>query len=250
MPDISLGPVPHGSSRLRGYLARPSGPGPWPGVVVVHEAFGLDEVLRRQCDRLAAAGYLALAPDLFSDGGARRCLARTMQALHTRRGRAFADIEASRRHLLESADCTGRVGIVGFCMGGGFALVAATRGFDVAAANYGIVPSHAESSLAGACPVVASYGGRDRVLPPGQPAKLDRALTRAGVEHDLKVYPAAGHSFLNDAPNGPGLLRPFLRVLNVGPNPEAAADGWARIEAFLAHHLTDRDTERDAEQDT
>ena len=101
MPDISLGAVPRGSRELRAYVARPAGPGPWPGVVAIHEAFGVDEVLRRQCDRLAAAGYLTIAPDLFSDGGAAALPGRHVPRDVSGRGKAYADIEAARRHLLD-----------------------------------------------------------------------------------------------------------------------------------------------------
>src|SRR3569623_732546 len=123
MPDFSVGPVAGGSSDLRGYLATPPGQGPWPGVVVIHEAFGLNDVVRRQADHLAGAGYLALALDLYSDGGAARCLDSTFRALLTGRGKAIADIEAGRSFLKSHDSCTGRIGIIGFCMGGGFALV-------------------------------------------------------------------------------------------------------------------------------
>ncbi len=68
-----------GSPVLGGYLAVPSGPGPFPGVVMIHEAFGLNDTIRRHADRLARAGYLTLAVDLFSDGGTRRCLVSTMR---------------------------------------------------------------------------------------------------------------------------------------------------------------------------
>src|SRR5581483_6872841 len=122
MAEIELGAVPGGSHHLRGYVARPDGAGPWPGVVIVHEAYGLADVMRRQADRLAQAGYLALLPDLYSDGGALRCVVRTMRALVAGQGRALVDIEAARQWLLAQGDCTGRIGIVGFCMGGAFAL--------------------------------------------------------------------------------------------------------------------------------
>ncbi|MEO6887211.1 MAG: dienelactone hydrolase family protein [Jatrophihabitantaceae bacterium] len=236
MPDLSLGSPDGGSSHLLGYLARPAGSGPWPGVVAIHELFGLDNVLRRQCDRLAAAGYLTVGPDLFSDGGAKRCVVSTFKSLETGKGKPFVDIEASRRWLLDSADCSGKVGVIGFCMGGGFALVTSTRGFDAASANYGKVPRHAEQALAGACPIVGSYGKRDPLML-GQAAKLEKTLTALDVEHDVKVYPNAGHSFLNDEPNGPRPLRPLMRIAKVGPEPAAAADAWNRIEAFFAEHL-------------
>jgi len=86
-----------GSQPLKGYRAVPVGPGPWPGVVMVHEAFGLDDVMRRQADRLAAAGYLTVAPDLFSAGGARRCLMSTLRAVSSGQGRAML---ISRRPVL------------------------------------------------------------------------------------------------------------------------------------------------------
>jgi carboxymethylenebutenolidase len=237
MPDLHLGRVPDGSSHLTGYVARPAGGGPWPGVVAIHEGWGLDAVMRRQADRLAAAGYLTLAPNLFSDGGAMRCVVSTFLAMGRVRGRPFADIEASRQWLLDQADCTGRAGVIGFCMGGGFALLTANSGFDAASVNYGLPPRDMTTALRQACPIVASYGGKE----PGAALtvrRLEKTLTGLGIEHDVKLYPAAGHSFLNDAPNGPALLRPLLRVARMGPEPESAADAWRRIEAFFAAHLS------------
>ncbi len=121
-------------------------------------------------------------------------------------------------------------------MGGGFTLLTANTGFDAAAANYGQLPRDLDAALVGACPVVGSYGGADRTLP-NAAAKLDQALTKADVVHHVKEYPGAGHSFLNNAENGPRLLRPLLREAGVGPKPAAAADAWRRIETFFAQHL-------------
>ncbi len=225
------------SERLSAYVARPSTPGPWPGVVVIHEAFGVDDVMRRQADRLASAGYLAVMPDLFTHGGPRRCLWATLAALKKGEGRSFTDIEAARAWLVDADDCTGKIGVIGFCMGGGFALmVASGGGYKVTAANYGVVPSDPDGALAGACPVVASYGGRDRALK-GAAGKLEASLDRVGVPHDVKEYPAAGHSFLNDGPAGPRWMQPLLKVTNVGPEPESARDAWARIESYFDQHL-------------
>lgn len=236
--DLTTAAVEGSSTVLNGYVARPDDvPGPWPGVVVVHEAFGLDEVTCRQADRLADAGYLAVAVDLFSAGGARRCLVPTFRALLSGGGRTYADIETSRQWLLSQDDCTGKVGIIGFCMGGGFALMTVQTGFDAASANYGHLPKNLDEVMGGACPVVGSYGASDWSLK-GAAARLEASLARAGVAHDVQEYRGAGHSFMNDAPNGPRLLRPLLRVGGIGPRPQAAADAWSRIESFFGEHLT------------
>lgn len=241
--DTAILDIPGISPWLTGYLARPEGPGPWPGVVVIHEAFGADEVMRRATDRLAAAGYLAVLPDLFTAGRRLPCLVNTIKALRAGQGRAYADLEAARQWLLARPDCTGQVGVLGFCLGGGFALMLANRGYDAAAPNYGMLPKNLGGALDGACPVVASYGGKDAGLR-GAADKLEEALQRAGIPHDVKEYPTAGHSFLNDAPNGPPPLRPLARVMNIGPEPTAAADAWARIERFFAVHLRGEDAGR------
>lgn len=217
-------------------LSSPIGDGPWPGVVMIHEAWGIDDVLRRQADRLAGAGYLVLAPDLLGDGLRVRCMAAAMKALQARQGRPFEVVEACRLWLAEQPDCTGKVGVIGFCMGGGFALVLASRGFDVSSVNYGMVPDDVDELLHGACPVVASYGEKDRQFGP-RAAMLEAALVRAGIPHDVEVYPSAGHSFLNDAANGPLLFRPLARIMHAGPDPAAAADAWRRIETFFARYL-------------
>ncbi|SDD51354.1 carboxymethylenebutenolidase [Geodermatophilus telluris] len=232
--------IPGGAStpRLRAHLAVPPvGEGPWPGVVVVHEVFGLTDDVRQHADRLAAAGYLALAPDLFSAGGAVRCLRSTFRSLARGEGPAFGDLEAARRALADRADCTGRIGVLGFCMGGQFALYAATRGFDVAAPNYGPLPADPERVLAGACPVVASYGRRDRGLR-GTADRLERVLTDLGVEHDVKEYPDAGHSFLNRHNAGPFTVLEKLAGLDF--HQPSAEDAWARVLRFLDRHLRSR----------
>lgn len=226
-----------GSPHLTAYLVRPDGEGPHPSVVVVHEAFGLEDVTRRQADRLASMGDVVIAPDLFTEGGARKCLRATFQALSRGEGRAFQDISIARQWLLDQDDTTDEVGVIGFCMGGGFALMCAApgHGFTVSAVNYGQLPS-TPGVLAGACPIVGSYGGRDPSFP-GAAAKLDHHLTRLGVEHDVKEYPRASHAFLNDEDTGPWFLRPVFKVFGIGPEPVSAADAWGRIETFFAAHL-------------
>jgi carboxymethylenebutenolidase len=95
-----------------------------------HEIFGLDHVMRRHADHLAGLGYPTLAVDLFSSGGTARCLVSTMTAMMRGHGRAFADISAARDYLTGSIDCTGKIGVIGFCIGGGFALLSAHDGYD------------------------------------------------------------------------------------------------------------------------
>ncbi|WP_017578884.1 dienelactone hydrolase family protein [Nocardiopsis valliformis] len=238
MPEIDLSDLTQGgdgSPNLRAYLARPEGEGPWPGVVVAHEAFGVDEQMRLHADRMARAGYLTVVPDLYSDGGMLRCVRGVMRALSDGHGRAFTDLLAGREWLRAQPDCTGKVGVIGFCLGGGFAIAAAPD-FDVSAPNYGFLPQDIQAVAARSCPMVASYGAKDRQLS-GAANKLRGALYDARVPNDVKEYPHAGHSFLNEAPNGPKPLRVVLRAMGTGPHPESAADAWQRIEAFFAEHL-------------
>ncbi|WP_423182285.1 dienelactone hydrolase family protein [Arthrobacter sp. NyZ413] len=225
-----------GSLALQGYLAEPRGDGPFPGVVLVHEAFGLDDVMRRHADRLADAGYLTLAVDLFSDGGARRCLVATMRSMATGTGRAFTDISTAQAWLRSNPKCTGKLGVIGFCMGGGFALLTARDDFDAASVNYGRLPQDPEEALAGACPVVGNYGGMDKTLA-GAAGKLEGILTKLGIENDIKEFPTAGHAFMNDVPVGPRALRPLMRVMGIKPDPTAAPEAWHRIEEHFAKYL-------------
>ena len=234
MPAITL-PGAASAPELTAHLASPPvGAGPWPGIVVLHEIFGLTDDIRQQADRLAGAGYLSVAPDLYTAGGALRCLKGTLSALTRGAGPAVDDIEAVRSWLAGRDDCTGKVGVVGFCMGGGFALLLAAQGFDAAAPNYGPLPRGPERVLAGACPIVASFGAKDRGLR-GAAGKLEAVLGGLGVEHDVKEYPGAGHSFLNRHNLGPlGVLE---RVGGFSYDQAAAQDAWARILRFFDTHL-------------
>ena len=231
MTEVSIS-TPH--HRLKGYLATPQGEGPWPGAIVLHDIFGLTDVTRGHVDWLAKEGYLAVALDLFSWGGRIHCIRSLMVDLSARRGPAFDDVDAARLLLKSRRDCTGKVGVIGFCATANFAIfLAAGHGFSAVAPNYGQVPNDIDAILDGACPMVASYGGRDRMLR-GAAARLDGALKLHQIEHDVKEYPDAGHSFLDDHK---GLIGVLGVVIGAAYKEKDAADARNRISAFFARHL-------------
>lgn len=233
MPHIDY-PSPDGA--VPAYLSVPVGDGPWPGVVVLHDAMGLTEDIMKIADRLAANGYLALAPALYQRGNRARCVVSTFRAQFVGDGSAIRAIVSARDHLAGDAGCTGKVGSIGFCMGGGFCLQLAPRGvFDAAAPNYGVVPSKMPD-LSRACPVVASYGARDLMLP-GAAAKVEAELARGGVARDVKEYDGVGHSFMNDWPL-PQALQFVERIGRLGYSEPEAEDAWRRILAFFEQHLS------------
>ncbi|MCY4619708.1 MAG: dienelactone hydrolase family protein [Chloroflexi bacterium] len=228
-----------GDGDMKAALALPSEPDAQsPGVIVLHELFGLNDDIRRITQRFADNGYVALAPDLYSVGPRLKpiCIRRTMQALRSGRGRAFDDIEAARTWLASRKDIDeSRLAIAGFCLGGGFAVLEAARApIGVAADFYGAVPRELEE-LEGSCPVFAAYGERDRVFV-GQAARLRGHLEQLGVEHNITVYPGAGHSFMSRYQGLQGFLVRHSRM-SVGYHHESAEDAWTTMLDFFERNL-------------
>jgi carboxymethylenebutenolidase len=223
------------------YVAVPASAPPWPGVVVIHDFTGMSHDLRNQAEWLAGEGFLAVAPDLYYWGSRLGCLRTIMSDLGPRRGRTFDDIDAARTWVAGYDGCTGVTGVIGFCMGGGYALALAPgRGYSAASVNYGGCPKDAESWLKGACPIVGSFGGKDR-SPLGRSAaeRMEQVLTKLGVEHDVKIYPGVGHGFMND--HDPAdmtvLLTLLARISGTRHDQVATDDARQRIVSFFREHL-------------
>jgi carboxymethylenebutenolidase len=211
----------------------PDGQGPWPGVVVIHDALGYGPDKESINRRVAAAGYLALTPNMYARGGRVRCVPKVMRELLTQRGRSLDDIMAAREHLKGLPECTGRIGIAGFCMGGQFALIMSPKGFDASAPFYGApLPRELSQTLDGACPVVASFGDKD-LMGKGASGKLQQVLDDKGIANDVKSYPDVGHSFANQLP-----AQPLMRIAGFGYDHAATEHAWARVFSFFGEHLS------------
>jgi len=224
---------------MRGFLALPPDQsGPRPGVLVLHEIFGLNDDIRRLTTRFAEGGYVAFAPDLYDGPGLRlACIVRVIQALRRGQGPAFDDLDAARTFLGDRPEVdASKIGVAGFCLGGGFTTLYAVRApVGVAAPFYGEVPATADE-LRGICPVVGSYGGQDGMFV-DQGRRLGSLLDELGVPNDVKVYEDAGHSFMSRHEGGfAGFLGRF-GPMTVGYDPSAADDSWERMFRFFREHL-------------
>jgi carboxymethylenebutenolidase len=214
-------------TQLKGgaYLALPDGNGPHPGVVVIHEAYGLNDNIKDITRRFADSGYAALAVDLFSDRYRAICMARYMTGML--RGSVeragIPDLKSALTLLAAQPEVDPkRIGAIGFCMGGSFAIAWACTDdrLKAIAPFYAANPRPLEA-VRRLCPVVGSYPEKDFTTKAGR--ALDAALDGYGIPHDIKVYPGARHSFFNDTSSA--------------HKKEAAADSWSRVLSFFGTHL-------------
>jgi carboxymethylenebutenolidase len=215
----------------------PTETGPRPALVVIHEVYGLNNDIRRISRRFADEGFVAAAPDLMSGGFRIRNYLDAAQGVRTGAGPMVDALESIVR-LLESRQDVTRVGAVGFCMGGGFALLLGTRDLvSAAGVYYGEIRTRDE--LARACPLMGGYGGKDRIFAP-KGRKLIEQLEELGKEHDVRLYEEAGHSYMNRAGHSfrHSLLSWLSRpLMHIEYNEEAAEDSWGRMLPFFRTHL-------------
>ncbi|MEM6927592.1 MAG: dienelactone hydrolase family protein [Myxococcota bacterium] len=233
--DIAL-PVP-GTVTRKARLTRPDpARANRRGVVVIHDMTGFRQDTLRHCDRFADEGYVALAPDLFA-GGRPGCVVATLRSMVSQKGEGFAVIDAARQHLADDPEVDGdKLAVIGFCMGGGFALVAAAdQAFAVAAPFYGAVPREARR-LQGVCPLIAQYGARDTAFT-SHAGRLAAHLTELEIPHEVVMHDGVGHSFMNDHPGLFFAVSSHLPPLHAGYDAATEADAWSRVLAFFDEHL-------------
>lgn len=205
--------------------------GSGPGVLVLHEAWGLTHDIRWAADRLAGLGYVAMAPDLTPY---MRGLGGALAQLVTARGpmidAALTAVDILGAHPAVTSD---GIGIVGFSMGAGVAQLCDRHPkTTVMSLNYGMVPRRAFAVRP--IPVVASFGGNDRLLPT-QGGRLQRLLASFGVDRDIHVYPGVGHSFMT--PIGSRSIGTTGALLGLGYNSTAANHAWRRLGIFFDERL-------------
>lgn len=214
----------NGSTAL-GYLARSSAPGPKLGVVVIQEWWGLGDHIKDVTDRFAAAGFVALAPDLYGGRATSEPDEARKLAMSLNMEQAGKDMVGAVNYLCGLPD-VGKIGVVGFCMGGSLALLLASLTPRIAAtvSFYGGRPLTPDVAARISSPVLALYGGRDQSIPPEQIEERRHMLEQVGIPYESQVYAHAGHAFFNDT-------RPQAY------DPAAAQDAWERMLVFFDRYL-------------
>jgi carboxymethylenebutenolidase len=212
-----------GDETVNAMLYTPAGKGPFPALIVIHEWWGLNDWVKGQASKLADEGYVALAIDLY-----RGKVADNPDLAHElMRGvpedRATRDLKAAYDYLASQPDVKkNRMGAIGWCMGGGYALDVALAEPHLAAdvINYGHLATDPEALKKIQAPILGLFGGQDRGITPEDVKKFQQAMEKQGKKIDVKIYSDAGHAFEN--PNN-----------KQGYRPEDAADAWKRTVAFL-----------------
>jgi carboxymethylenebutenolidase len=215
---------PSNGTTAQGYLATPEA-GKGPGVLVIQEWWGLVPHIKNVCDRFAAEGFTALAPDLYHGKSAKEPdeAGKLMMALNI--AQAEKDLRGAVSYLAVRSS-TARLGTVGFCMGGQLALFAATLNPSVGACVnfYGIHPNVKPDYARLSGPVLGLFAEKDGFVTPQVARELDASITKAGRQSEIHIYPGVSHAFFNDG-------RPDVY------HPESAADAWKRTLAFFRQHL-------------
>ena len=217
-----------GTEDVSGLLVLPEGKGPFPAVVVIHEWWGLDNWVKDQARALAKEGYAALAVDLYRG----QVTDKQEEAHKLMSGmpedRAMRDLKAALAFLKARKDVrANRIGAIGWCMGGKYALKLATEepALGAVVAYYGAPPTDAAAIARIKAPVLGNFGAEDTGPSPAQVKEFEAAMKKAGKSVDVKLYPGAGHAFAN-------VNNPWK-----GYREEAAKDAWSRVVAFFARHL-------------
>lgn len=216
-----------GAETVSGYLALPSGGGPHPALVVIHEWWGLNDWVKEQTRKFAAQGYVALAVDLYrgqvaEDAGLAHELSRGLPE-----DRALRDLQAAFNYLQSRKDAKkAYIGSVGWCMGGGLSLKLAINEPRLRACiiNYGAMPTDPAAMSKIRASVLGNFGGEDRGIPPSSVQAFEKEMKQQKKWVDVKIYPGAGHAFEN--PNNKG-----------GYREDAAKDAWERMVRFLGENL-------------
>jgi carboxymethylenebutenolidase len=225
MPDIEF---PTSSGTTPGYLAVPEGER-GPATIVLQEWWGLDEHIRDICDRFAAEGFFALAPDLFRGETTTEPSEAQQKMMAMAMDQVEQDMCGAADYLASRPGVEGKgVGSVGFCLGGGLAVWAAASCPQIAATvTYYYVMPHGKpdfTKIKG--PVLGHFGTADEFIPPEAAKELESELRAAGVDVTFHFYEGAGHAFFNDT-NRLGSY-----------NPELAQLSWQRTVSFLREALT------------